>query len=148
MFSSIARFTLSAGSRLTATPSLFAMRAFSSSIQTGTVKWFDIKKGFGFIVPDEGGEDIFVHQSSIHAEGFRSLADGETVEFTTQMDPRGRVKADRVTGPLGAHVQGVARRTFRDFDGGGGRNSYDGDSFSSPEGNDFFNDFEKEHQVK
>jgi hypothetical protein len=51
---------------------------------------------------------------------FKSLLcneqDGEIVEFTTQMDPRGRVKADRVTGPMGAHVQGVARRSFREFD--------------------------------
>jgi len=48
---------------------------------SGTVKWFDVKKGFGFIVQPEGKEDIFVHYSEIQDEGFKVLEDGEPVEF-------------------------------------------------------------------
>ena len=48
---------------------------------TGTVKWFDGKKGFGFIVPDDGGNELFVHHSDIEMEGFKNLSDGQAVEF-------------------------------------------------------------------
>ena len=51
-----------------------AFRYFSSDLQNGVVKWFDAKKGFGFIVPENGGEDVFVHQTAVHAQGFRCLA--------------------------------------------------------------------------
>jgi CspA family cold shock protein len=48
---------------------------------TGTVKWFDGKKGFGFIVPDDGGNELFVHHSDIVMDGFKDLNDGQAVEF-------------------------------------------------------------------
>jgi len=47
----------------------------------GTVKWFNATKGFGFIAPDEGGEDLFVHQSAIDMQGYRELTEGQRVEF-------------------------------------------------------------------
>jgi len=56
---------------------------------TGTVKWFDSKKGFGFIQGDEEGKDIFVHYSSIEGEGFRALKDGESVEYELVQSDKG-----------------------------------------------------------
>ena len=47
----------------------------------GTVKWFNDKKGYGFITPDGGGKDVFVHHASIQGEGFKTLKEGEKVEF-------------------------------------------------------------------
>ena len=76
-----------------------------SDSKTGTVKWFNTMKGFGFIVPDDDGPDVFVHQTEIKSEGFRSLADGEAVEYVPQVDDSGRTKATRVTGPGGGNVQ-------------------------------------------
>jgi len=85
--------------------------------KTGIVKWFNSNKGFGFITPDDGGEDLFVHQTSIHAEGFRSLREGESVEFSVESSDDGRTKALDVTGPGGSFVQGASYR--RDGYGGG-----------------------------
>jgi CspA family cold shock protein len=56
---------------------------------TGTVKWFSDEKGFGFITPDEGSRDLFVHHSNISADGYRSLAEGAKVSFEEEMGPKG-----------------------------------------------------------
>lgn len=50
-------------------------------MSTGKVKWFDDRKGYGFITPDDGGDDLFVHHSNIEANGFRSLKEGQDVEY-------------------------------------------------------------------
>ena len=55
----------------------------------GTVKWFNNDKGFGFITPDGGGKDLFVHHSAIQGSGFRSLADGARVEYESEDGPKG-----------------------------------------------------------
>eukprot|EP00500_Bicosoecida_sp_ms1_P004369 CAMPEP_0203806356 /NCGR_PEP_ID=MMETSP0115-20131106/375_1 /ASSEMBLY_ACC=CAM_ASM_000227 /TAXON_ID=33651 /ORGANISM="Bicosoecid sp, Strain ms1" /LENGTH=123 /DNA_ID=CAMNT_0050715013 /DNA_START=121 /DNA_END=492 /DNA_ORIENTATION=- len=67
---------------------------------TGTVKWFNVTKGFGFIVPDEDGGDLFVHQSAIMSEGFRFLRDGERVSFDVTETDRG-AQASNVTDEAG-----------------------------------------------
>jgi CspA family cold shock protein len=56
---------------------------------TGTVKWFNDAKGFGFITQDGGGEDVFCHHTAIQAEGFRTLAEGQKVEFEVKKGPKG-----------------------------------------------------------
>ena len=62
----------------------------------GTVKWFSRVKGYGFIQPDGGGDDIFVHYSSIVGEGFRNLEQGERVEYSLENTPKGLQAANVV----------------------------------------------------
>ena len=90
-------------------------RVASSSLQiatmathAGTVKWFNAEKGFGFITPDGGKADIFVHHTGILTDGFRSLAEEERVEFDTT-EHNGKIKAINVTGPDGAQVKGAPK---------------------------------------
>ena len=66
-------------------------------MQSGTVKWFNNAKGYGFIVPEGGGEDVFVHYSTIDGTGFKTLKEGQQVQYEAAASPRG-VQTTRVVG--------------------------------------------------
>ena len=66
-------------------------------MKQGTVKWFNAEKGYGFLSNDEGGEDVFVHFSAIQTDGYRTLEEGQKVEFEEEMDERkGKLRAVNV----------------------------------------------------
>lgn len=65
-----------------------------SNRETGVVKWFNDQKGFGFISPESGNSDIFVHYSALAEEGFRSLSEGDRVEYSVEDGPKGPAAAN------------------------------------------------------
>jgi CspA family cold shock protein len=65
---------------------------------TGTVKWFNDAKGYGFITPDDGGEDLFAHFSAIQMNGFKTLKEGQKVSFEVVQGPKGK-QASNITAP-------------------------------------------------
>ena len=66
-------------------------------MSTGTVKWFNSQKGFGFIQPDDGGKDVFVHVSAVHRSGIGDLREGQKIGFELVKDPRsGKASAERL----------------------------------------------------
>jgi CspA family cold shock protein len=91
---------------------------------SGTVKWFNTAKGFGFIQPDEGGADIFVHISALNQAGLDSLNEGDKVEFELEQDRRsGKLAATSII--VTEHGAPTAPRRSGGFDRGGGGGGYD-----------------------
>lgn len=65
-------------------------------MSTGTVKWFNAQKGFGFIHPDDGSKDVFVHISAVERAGIGNLTEGQKLRYDTQRDQRGRLSAENL----------------------------------------------------
>lgn len=92
---------------------------------SGTVKWFNADKGFGFIAPEDGSADVFVHYSAIASKGFRNLNEGDVVDFETQEGPKG-LQAANVSVTEAAEVpQRQSRGGSFDRGGYGDRGGYD-----------------------
>ena len=99
---------------------------------SGQVRSFNPRRGFGFITPSDNTPEIFVHYQDIASEGFKSLLNGEQVEYDVVMDPNNRRRAVKVTGPGGAPVQGSAPR-YNNNNGynNGGNGGYNNGNFYS-----------------
>ncbi|KAI8531280.1 hypothetical protein RHMOL_Rhmol11G0124300 [Rhododendron molle] len=95
-----------------------------SQRSTGTVKWFSGQKGFGFVAPDDGGEDLFVHQTEIRSDGFRTLREGQLVEFAVDSGDDGRSKAVDVVSLAAGYFRSGGGRGGRGGFGGGGGGGY------------------------
>lgn len=103
--------------RVARTTQMTSIRAFSTERFTGTVKWFDDKKGFGFVQSDDMQSDVFVHHSEIKADGgYRTLQDGQEVEFEVINTPDGKTRGANVTGPDGAVIVAPPRQSNKNFD--------------------------------
>ncbi len=97
--------------------------------ETGTVKWFNPEKGFGFITRENGEKDVFVHHSAIQGGGFRTLNDGERVEFDVVQGQKGPAAENvvRLDAPEGSSSEsGYGRSGGRSGGGGGGGRGYGG----------------------
>ena len=75
-------------------------------MQSGKVKWFNNAKGYGFIIPDGGGEDVFVHYSTIEGKGFRTLKEGQSVRFEVARSARGVQTTRVISQPEGDSPRG------------------------------------------
>ena len=85
-------------------------------MQSGTVKWFNNAKGYGFIVPESGGEDVFVHYSTIDGAGFKTLKEGQVVQYEASESPRG-VQTTRVVGDSADAAEGSAKSSAKESAG-------------------------------